>query len=519
MTPSAPATPHAVTHTQLMPGLHQFADSCNVYVICEGDQAIAIDFGSGAWLSHARKLGLPAITHVYLTHHHPDQCAGLAHHTPPGCVVHAPAGEEAFYSRAGLQALNARGGGGWFPRESYSTLTHSLPADLVKHDMKGFGDHYWQNRRLRFIHTPGHGRHAVSILLDHAGRQLVFCGDAAHDGATIHQPYHLEWDHWTGQGAREASLGIQRLADLAVDLLLPSHGPVITEQPRKQLQALVKKLDAFAASKGSLCPGEKDRYITPSRFLDHDVKEIIPGLFWFHNGGYLLVSQTGEALITDPHGDLKQLDALLAQLPPLRITAQLVTHYHSDHMSAVQDVRQRYGAKLILHPSVAHMLAQGGSHHVPFLIDHPVFPDETWPLQGQWSWNEFTFDIAHMPGQTWWHCGFMTTLNGQRVLFGGDTFQPASRWNGTGGYCSINGCRLIEGFAHTAQTILDWNPHLIVNGHGTWRYFSPSYFRKVIRWAHRTHDAVASLCPDGDFEKHYCLHPLETLRAQDPLHV
>lgn len=519
MTRSQPTHSRNLQHTQLLPGLHLFADTCNVYVVVDGDQSIAIDFGSGTWLEKARQLGLPAVSHVYLTHHHPDQCAGLAHTSLADCIVHAPAGEEAFYSQAGLNTINARGGDSWFPRESYSTLDQPLPAGLLKHDMKGFGDHYWRSRRLRFIHTPGHGRYAISIVLDHAGKQLVFCGDACHDGGTIHQPYHLEWDHWTGQGAREASLGVQRLADLGMDMLLPSHGPIITHQPRKQLQALVKKLDAMAASKGSHCPGEKDHYVTPSRFLDHDVLEIIPGLYWFHNGGYLLLSRTGEALITDPHGDLKQLDALLAQLPTIRITAQLVTHYHGDHMSAVDTVRQRFSAKLILHPAVAHMLARGGAHDVPFLINHSVFPDERWPRQGKWTWNEFTFDIAHMPGQTWWHCGFMTTINKHRVLFGGDTFQPASRWNGTGGYCSINGCRFIEGFAHTAQTILDWNPHIIVNGHGTWRYTTRAYFQKAIRWAHRTHNAIAALCPDGDLEKHYFLHPLQSFNAQDPSNV
>lgn len=506
--PSAHAAPPSpLRHAELLPGLHQFEDTCHVYVVCDRDEAIAIDFGSGAWLEQAHQLGLPPIRRVYLTHHHPDQCAGLLRMEPGAFEVHAPVGEEKFYRADEVAALHeARGGMGWFPRETYHLLERGLPHDAVQHDLAAFRDHYWRDRRLRFLLTPGHGQHAISIVLDHQGKQLVFCGDAAHAGATLHQPYNLEWDHWTPTGALAACEGVKRLAGLHIDMLLPSHGPIITERPRAMLQKLTKKLDAFADAKGSVCPGEKDRYLTPHRFLASGAREIVPGLFWFHNGGYLLRSETGEALITDPHGDLAPLEALLEELPPTRITAQTATHYHGDHTSAIEQVRKRFGARLYLHPWVARMLARGGAGDVPFLMRTPIEPDERWPEQGRWTWHEYTFDIAPMPGQTWWHCGFMTTIAGKRVLFGGDTYQPASRWNGTGGFCSINGCRFREGFARTAETILQWQPHIIVNGHGTWRDFSKSYFRKAARWAARAEAATAALCPTGELERDYYLH-------------
>lgn len=511
MTQTSQKSDEIVKHRKLDDGLYLFEDTCNVYVICDEHESIAIDFGSGNWLQAAHALNLPSVRRVYLTHHHPDQCAGLLKVAPDRFEVHVPAGEQLLYDAQHLvQMQQDKGGAGWFPCESYSTLDRGLPAGMLIDDMKGFGDHYWLSRRLRFIHTPGHGKHAISVVLDHNGKQLVFCGDAACADATIHQLYHLEWDHWTGSGAMAAKEGVERIASLGMDMLLPSHGPVIDEKPNAMLHKLAKKLDQFAKTKGSVCAGEKDRYITPVGFLDGGAVQLLPNLYWFHNGGFLLLSKNNEALITDPDGNLSQLDSLFNQLqiqmPGLRITAQLVTHYHSDHCSAVEEVRQRYNAPLHLHPKVAHVLARGGANDVPFLIRTPIEPDHLWPEQGRWTWNEYTFDIDHMPGQTWWHCGFMTTINRKRVLFGGDTYQPASRWNGTGGFCSINGCRFTQGFETTAQKIQQWKPQIIVNGHGTWRHYAASYFKKAGRWSQQSEAAIDALCPEGDAEKNYHLH-------------
>lgn len=490
--------------TELLPGLFQFADTCNVYVACADGEAIAVDFGSGAWLARASKMALPPIRRVYLTHHHADQCAGLRSKRRWPFEIHAPAGSARFIDPRQLRKLRAeRGGPMWFP-PSHHLLDRGVPNVIC--DMTGFGTAWWRRERIRFLHTPGHGPHAVSVVLDHAGRQIAFCGDAAHHGATIHQPFNLEWDHWTNSGALAALEGVKRLGNIAMDMLLPAHGPIITRRPRAMLRQLARKLQRFADAKGSICPGEKDRYVTPLRAMACGAMEIVPGLYWFNNGGYLLRSQTGEAIITDPGGDLRTLDALLDELGDVRITAQLVTHYHADHTDGVETIRRPYGAKLWLHPRVAAVLARGGACDVPYLSRKAITPDHLWPDEGQWRWNEFDFTIAPFAGQTWWHCCFMTRINGRRVLFGGDNFQPASRWNGTGGFCALNGSRFREGFIRSAELVLRWKPHIIVNGHATWMHCRASYFRKVIAWARRAESAVKAICPSGNLELDYHLH-------------
>jgi glyoxylase-like metal-dependent hydrolase (beta-lactamase superfamily II) len=83
---------------------------------------------------------------------------------------------------------------------------------------------------------------------------------------------------------------------------------------------------------------------------------------------------------------------------------------------------------------------------IPWKVSSPIIADELLPFEGRWQWHDQHFEVTHTPGQTWWHSSWMTEVDGHKVLFAGDSFQPASRWKGTGGYCSMNGARFTEGF-------------------------------------------------------------------------
>ncbi|HAU38465.1 MAG TPA: hypothetical protein DCX07_12220 [Phycisphaerales bacterium] len=490
--------------TTLLPDLFCFHDTCNVYVVRDGTEAVAVDFGSGRWLRELPRLGVRSLRHVFLTHHHADQCAGLAARKTSPFVVHAPREEERFLSPAGVAAYwRARR-----PREgcppSYSVLPRGLRG--VRYDMADSADLFWGRRRIRFLRTPGHSLGALSVLLTHEGKQVVFCGDAAHAGATLWQPYHLEWDHWTGAGALAAWEGVRRLADLQVDLLCPAHGLAVADRPQAMLRQLARKLMDFYRAKGNVSPGERDDY-ADSEPLPCGARRVLPHLFQYDNNSYLLLSETGEAMLIDPPTDPKRTAPLLAELRRPPVTAATATHFHSDHTGGLPAARRRYGAKVWLHPWVAAILHRGNHRELVSFPAETVRADRLWPARGRWRWNEYEFRIAPLPGQTWWHCGFMTRVDGQKVLFSGDNFQPASRWNGTGGFCAFNGSRL-EGYARSARLVLQWRPDLLAAGHRTYFRFRASRFRKVLRWASRAKSAVQALCPTGDLENDYHLHSI-----------
>src|SRR5207247_6628246 len=52
-------------------------DTCNAYVLTAADRALLIDLGSGGVVDHLRGFGI-GVDWVLTTHHHRDQCQGLA---------------------------------------------------------------------------------------------------------------------------------------------------------------------------------------------------------------------------------------------------------------------------------------------------------------------------------------------------------------------------------------------------------------------------------------------------------
>ena len=485
---------------QLITNLYRFEDTCNVYVVAGEEDAIAVDFGSGAWLAEHEARGLPPVRHVFLTHHHADQCAGLLQREAWPFTVHAPPGEQPLLSPEGVAEFWRTRRDGGVPR-GYAALERGIPG--VAYDMDGWTDLFWGASRIRFISTPGHGPGAVSVLADVGSKQALFCGDAAHAGGTIWQPSHLEWDHWTGTGALQAWEGIERLLGLGIDLLCPSHGPVVSTGIRPMLRTLSRSLLAFYRAKGSICAGERDHYLPP-RILQCGAREVLPGLYQFGANSYLLLSERGEALVIDPWSeDLDQLEPLLDELGRPAVTAGTATHYHLDHSDGLPILKQRYGAGIWLHPQVAAPLREIGALDVPWLPKEPVIADALLPQYGAWIWNEFSIRVAHFPGQTWWHCALMTTVNGQKVFFGGDNFQPPSRWNGTGGFSAFNGSHFKRGYAPSVRLILRWKPDVVACGHGTYVKFSSRYYRKVLAWAAQAGTAVRALCPAHNLHRDY----------------
>jgi glyoxylase-like metal-dependent hydrolase (beta-lactamase superfamily II) len=83
--------------------LFLWQDSCNVYVIRDGDRAMLIDLGDGSVLDALQQAGVAAVEWVLLTHHHREQCLGagpLASH-PLGraAKLAAPEAERALFER------------------------------------------------------------------------------------------------------------------------------------------------------------------------------------------------------------------------------------------------------------------------------------------------------------------------------------------------------------------------------------------------------------------------------------
>ena len=59
-----------------VPDLFLWTDTCNVYVLRDGDAALLINFGDGSVLDHLSEIGVKRVEWVLFTDHHREQCQG-----------------------------------------------------------------------------------------------------------------------------------------------------------------------------------------------------------------------------------------------------------------------------------------------------------------------------------------------------------------------------------------------------------------------------------------------------------
>ena len=473
-------------------------DTCNVYLVKRGNRGIAVDFGTGKCLAYLQDLGIETLEHVFLTHHHADQCMGLSARSDWPFTIHAAQGEKYFLDPQEVSARHEELGRTVFFPQSYELLEEGIPN--VSYDMAAFCSRFWGSERIRFMSTPGHGPNACSVIINRGDKQVAFCGDAIHDGATLWRCYNLEWDHWTGTGVLRAWQGVKQLSDISIDMLCPSHGPVIQKEPAKALVLLAQRLMRFYDCKNAISPGERDNYVEPQRIWP-GYEEILPGFFHCDNNGYLIVSASGKGLFVDPcTPHMEILERMLRErLPGITIDVAVSSHCHGDHTAGMAYLKEKHGTRVVVHPTIVEARELAGVCAPQNLPE----PDEVWPGSGSWRWEEYDFQVDHFPGQTWWHTGFMTAIGGRKVFFSGDSFQPNTRWNGTGGFCAYFNSRFREGFVASAKRIIAWRPDIMAAGHGGYYWFSEGKLRKTVRWAEETEDAIRALCPNGDMDRHY----------------
>lgn len=224
--------------THITDQLHLFHDTCNVYVLCSGREAVLVDFGSGDVLDHVADIGVERLTDVLMTHHHRDQGQGLARAVQAGIRIWVPHTEQDLFHSVDSH---------WQAREVYQnynvrqdrfSLLEAVPVTGTLQD--------YETRRLgayslTVIPTPGHTTGSISLLLETHGRRILFCGDLiAAPGKVI----SLSATQWTYNGAEGVAASLASLLDLQVrqiELLLPSHGQPIHD-PQPAIALLVERL-------------------------------------------------------------------------------------------------------------------------------------------------------------------------------------------------------------------------------------------------------------------------------------
>jgi glyoxylase-like metal-dependent hydrolase (beta-lactamase superfamily II) len=404
-------------------------DTCNVYLLTSGADAIAIDFGSGAVLDHLADYGVERVTDVLMTHHHRDQGQGLARAAAAGARIWVPATERDLFADVSAHWQRRTLDNDYNLRQDKFSLLEDVPVHGVVPEYRptrigGFD--------VTAMPTPGHTLGSVSYLVETGGDRLAFTGDLLYGPGKVWSLAATQWSYSGLEGAAASVLSLDLLADRSPGLVLPSHGEPITE-PATAIAATRRNLQA-------LVDFRRDTPWDLTGWLRRPYEEITPHLLRNRTSlatSYALLSESGTALLIDygydmitgiPAGTdraarrpwLASLDALKRTYGIDRVEVAIPTHYHDDHVAGFGLLHEVEGTQVWAADSIAPILREPLRYDLPCLwydplpVHREVRPGE--PVR----WREYELTMWPLPGHTLYAAAIAFEVDGTTVLATGD---------------------------------------------------------------------------------------------------
>ncbi len=409
--------------------LRLHADTCNVYLLVSGTDAVAIDFGAGTVLDHLADHGVERITDVLMTHHHRDQGQGLARAASAGIRIWVPSTERDLFADVGEHWRTRTLDNDYDLRQDRFSLLEDVP-------VHGVVPEYRTTRiggiDVRALPTPGHTLGSVTYLAEVDGRRAAFTGDLVHGHGTVWSLASMQWTYTGLEGAASSVMSLDLVADETPDLVLPSHGRPIAEpaaalaETRRNLQALVDF--------------RRDEPWDLRARLREPYEELSPHLLRNRTSfatSYALLSDSGTALLIDygfdmitgipPANDRSSRRPWLASLAALkrtygidRVEVAVPTHYHDDHVAGFDLLHEVEGTEIWAAESVAPILRDPRRYDLPCLWYDPLPVDRVVTEGMPMRWREYELTMFPLPGHTLYAVAVAFEADGAKVLATGD---------------------------------------------------------------------------------------------------
>ncbi|MSR31318.1 MAG: MBL fold metallo-hydrolase [Gemmataceae bacterium] len=464
-----------------------FEDTCNVYVVRDGDAGLLIDLGAGAVLDHLHEIGVKKIEWALFTHHHREQCQGHPRLIGTGAKTAAPEAERALFENPTSFRKIAPTLGDAFTVHGASFVRPPiipLKLDLTFQKMDDFN---WRGREFWCLDTSGNSPGGMSYLLKTSEGWLAFSGDAMLAGGKLHTWFDSEWDYGFSKGIYALHNAAGQLEGFNPAWLLPSHGEPV-RSPRAQLIRFRETLREMNQHylRGwevmTFASADQDRVSQPT-VVPH-IWQVSKHLFKFRGPDYwpnfhMLLADSGKAMVVDCGLFKKEfLDKALRlmqeRLGLKSIEVVVVTHMHGDHCLEAPHLREKYGAKLWtldrvvplvqrpLHFDYCAQINTYGKGIDSISFDRILRDGETF------HWEGFTLTADWMPGQTEFALCLHGDIDGKKVAFTGDNAFGASadpKQTGHEAVVARNSCILEESYIYAAKYLQKLKPDLLLGGH------------------------------------------------------
>lgn len=503
------------------PNLFVWTDTCNVYVLKDGDAALLIDLGDGGVMDHLAEIGVQRVEWVLFTHHHREQCQGAAGLQRWKPQVAAPEAERALFEEpAAFRKIKPALG------DTYTVYGASYvrpPVEPIRlsrtfRDGDGFS---WRGRQFRCIDTRGNSPGAMTYLLKTGDGWIAFSGDVMLDGARMHTWFDTEWDYGFAKGLYELIDSASMLQSFRLTHLLPSHGRTVAS-PQPQLQEYQRKLRRLAElyvrgyAIDRFAPADQDTVSTPTSIPD--IWQVTKHLYKFKKRDFwpnfgILIADSGHALVFDCGligKDLlaSSLKAMQEQLGLGKIDAVLITHMHGDHFLDVPCLHDNWDAQVWTLKSMVDTCERPERYDYAAMIPayqagfDSLHVDRAFERGETFNWEGYTLAVDWMPGQTEFGCCIHGMIDGRHVAFTGDNlFGNASAPNETGHEAVVtrNSAIFEEGYIYGADYLKKLQPDLIVAGHSYVIDRPAGMIERFAAWAREIRDVYEGLSDEPDY--------------------
>lgn len=509
----------------VLPSLYEWTDTCNVYILKDGDSALLIDLGDGSVLEQLPEQGIKHVEWILFTHHHREQCQGIELVDRTKTKVAAPQAEaELFETPTQFRK--------WYPKlgDKYSVYgaaysrppAQPIPLDRGLEDGETFE---WHGYQIQCLLTPGHSPGSMSYLIVKDGQSVIFTGDVMHEGSRMVTWFDSEWDYGFGKGIDTLMASVETLIAQNPETALPSHGPVITD-PESQLEAYLKKLKVFRASyiRGyqvfDSTEEQRDSYSKPTA-VSH-INRVTPHLYKLSHltkgkNFAIIISDNGRGLILDaglfPKSMLEEIIVgLRTHMGLKQIDAFWISHMHGDHFLLGPELKEKYGAEAwtldIIADKCEHprrydysaLVAAYGDGFDGMKIEKPFKNGETV------EWEGYTIQVDWMPGQTEFGCCLWLEIDGKRIAFTGDNLfgTPSDpKQNGHEAVVARNSSILEEGYLLGSAYLKDLKPDIVMGSHSYVMDDPAAFLERYHAWAQEMIRLYKDLLPETDYEYLY----------------
>ncbi len=482
--------------THISDQLFLFHDTCNVYVLCSGHEALLVDFGSGDVLNHLAEIGVERVTDVLITHHHRDQCQGLAHAVQAGAFIWVPHTEQDLFHSVDVHWQAREITNNYNIRQDRFSLLEPVPitGTLDDYQTSPFGDYL-----VTVLPTPGHTPGSISLLVEVNGQRILFSGDLIAAPGKVANMSATQWTYGGTEGVAASVASLLDLLDRHIDLILPSHGEPV-DHPQSAMALLVTRFWELLQRRKQNC----DLF----NFRATPYKPVVPAGEGVDGQGtphllmnqssvgktYVLLSKSKKALFIDFGYDfhmgfaagnerasrrpwLYTLPALKAQFGVEKIDVVLPTHYHDDHVAGCNLLREVEGTQVWAAQNFADILQNPALYDLPCLWYDPISIDRCLPLGLPISWEEYTLTLHPLPGHTQYAVAIEFEVDGLRFLATGDQYhgEDGLGWN----YVYQSGFA-IDDYTAGAKLYQRLAPDYILSGHWQPLRVTPEYLQKIL---------------------------------------